>query len=218
MTVTGQWRVVFDVNLPGWLPATSPFGTDRELGTSYSLHASAQYTLSEEDLTFDWPILGYCMPWLSRFRYARAMSEINLERVANKYDNSPLASYVFNSSPSPDSLLDPAFKLQVLASLPDYIDISDEQIPLVLRVRTKDVEAEAYKDVQILSLRTDFLQLESAGYDCYILSTKMPYSFHWTSVRKYRNFTRRCYLRSLASHPIYPSNALTPSPHYMIWA
>ncbi|KAF9500538.1 hypothetical protein BDN71DRAFT_1139422 [Pleurotus eryngii] len=157
-----QWRVVFDVNLPGWLPATGPFGADRELGTSYSLHASAQYTLSE-DLTFDWPILGYCMPWLSRFRYARAMSEINLERVANKYDNSPLASYVFNSSPSPDSLLDPAFKLQVLASLPNYIDISDEQIPLVLRVRIKDVEAGAYKDVQILSLRTDFLQLESAG-------------------------------------------------------
>ncbi|KAF4603753.1 hypothetical protein EYR40_000923 [Pleurotus pulmonarius] len=158
-----RWRVVFDMNLPGWLPATSPFGADRELGTSYSLHASAQYTLSEEDLTFDWPILGYCMPWLSRFRYARAMSEINLERVANIYDNSPLASYLFNSSPSPDSLLDPAFKLQVLASLPDYINISDEQIPLVLRVRTKDVEAETYKDVQILSLRTDFLQLESAG-------------------------------------------------------
>jgi hypothetical protein len=49
---SAEWRVVFDVAVPGWLPATSIFGDDDEeaAGVSYALYARARFLSASPDL------------------------------------------------------------------------------------------------------------------------------------------------------------------------
>lgn len=55
-------------------------------------------------------------------------------------------------------------KIQVLASVSEYIDMDDSTLPLTLRLRTKDLCEEECKKLQITEVAVDIIQREKCRY------------------------------------------------------
>jgi hypothetical protein len=51
-------------------------------------------------------------------------------------------------------------KIQVLASVPDYVDVESDHFPIIVRIRTKDLEATECRKIQVTSITTDVIQRE----------------------------------------------------------
>jgi len=51
-------------------------------------------------------------------------------------------------------------KIQVLASVPEYVDVKGHALPLTLRMRTKDLCEEDCKRLQVTEVVVDVLQQE----------------------------------------------------------
>lgn len=174
---SGVWNVVFNLPIPGWLPASNSIGTEAT-GTSYALYATAKYSAVEEEApTSSWSFLSLCAPFRCRMRTAEAQRSITIARfIAAPKAEIPeptVLNYLVNSTATavskdskgkaripPDVLA----QIQVLASVPEYVDVNDSALALTLRLRSKDLCEEECKKLQITEVDIDIIQHEKCRY------------------------------------------------------
>ncbi|KIM48768.1 hypothetical protein M413DRAFT_85695 [Hebeloma cylindrosporum] len=171
------WNIIFNLPIPGWLPATTALGIE-EIGVRYALYATAKFTnLDEEQTPATWSIASLCAPFRSRIKSSYAQTSVNICRFisAPKSEATELSllNYLVNSTPTapsnPEADVDriPAgvlSKIQVLASVPEYLDVNSNALPLTLRLRTKDLVEEECKKLQVTEVEVDIVQQEKCRY------------------------------------------------------
>ena len=147
------WHIMFDLPIPGWLPASDLYGDCRQgfSGTQYNLYASARFS-NVDSLGPSW-VSALCPPFFPRNNVLQAESRrIMLKRFAfpaNKpayYSVSLTAGGLSpedNPHPVPADIIS---KLELLASVPDGISLDQEKFPFSLSIRTSSLsESEAAK-------------------------------------------------------------------------
>lgn len=173
----GVWNVVFNLPIPGWLPSTNSIGVE-SVGNSYALYATAKFSSVEEETPSSyWTLASLCAPFRTRIRTALAYRSITVTRfiAAPKVEavQPNILNYLVNSTattpPSeardkPRIPSDVLSKIQVLASVPEYIDIRESAMPLTLRLRTKDLCEDECKKLQVTEVVIDVIQQEKCRY------------------------------------------------------
>ncbi|KAF9077128.1 hypothetical protein BDP27DRAFT_1379556 [Rhodocollybia butyracea] len=168
-----HWNAIFNINIPGWLPASTSFGID-SLGVSYRLFATAKFIDIESRIrdpsspSPSWSFSGLCSVICpSGQRTATASEEIQLERFFGmpSEDETPVTvnTYLLTHAPivasdEPQIPLNVLSKVRVLGTIPEYFDLDQKVVPLTLRVRTKDLCREECERLQLLGFRVDVLQ------------------------------------------------------------
>ncbi|KAF8965324.1 hypothetical protein BDZ97DRAFT_1918456 [Flammula alnicola] len=171
------WNVIFNIPIPGWLPPTTILGME-EIGTRYALYATAKFTnIEEEEGSSSWSFASLCAPFRSRVRSSEAQRSITISRFISaptaEITEPATLNYLVNSTSTSSSKdgqdkeripQDVLSKIQVLASVPAYIDVNDSLLPLTLRLRTKDLGEEECKKLQVTEVTIDIIQQEKCRY------------------------------------------------------
>ncbi|KAF9532148.1 hypothetical protein CPB83DRAFT_660321 [Crepidotus variabilis] len=165
------WNIVFNLPIPGWLPASNSHGID-DVGVRYNLFATARFATIDEDHHASWsPFSALCSPFRSRNRTAETLKAINLRRFiaapgpSNEPSEASMCNFLINSTPIasktqrkfPSEILS---KIQVLVSTSEYIDMDATEFPLSVRLRTKDLSAEECSKIQLKHIVVDITQTE----------------------------------------------------------
>lgn len=167
-----MWNIVFNIPLPGWLPATSFIGPE-DVGIRYTLFARARCINLDEGPN-NWGFTSFCNVFRSRVRSAGAQKAINIQRFISSPSahviTPPLINYLVNSALRARTEREMAIpvevlsKIQVLASVPEYINLEDDIIPLTIRMRTKGLDEDTCKRLQVKELTVDIVQKEKCRY------------------------------------------------------
>ena len=119
-----------------------------------------------------WSLTSLCTPFLSQVKSAHSHTEIQLRRfisapradtvdpkVINYFvDSHDSTSVSVSSKPRvPAEVLN---KIQLLVSVPEYVDVKGHTLPLTLRLRTKDLCEEDCKRLQVTDVAVDLSQRE----------------------------------------------------------
>lgn len=160
---SAEFAIIFDLNIPGWLPATS---TTRHgaavVSNSYSLFATATYRMQVEAGLL-WPL---CLPFLmgnSKASAPRVGIEVVRHRAAPPVSDVgvfaafPSATFAVTAKAGPGSPIpnEVVSKMQILVSVPEFIGISDTAIPIALKARCASPGLCASQvDVEIVQLET----------------------------------------------------------------
>ena len=174
------WNVVFNLRLPGWLPASDVFG-DRQMapaGTRYALYATARYQhIQEPSQTSPW-ISTLCAPIMQRTRIAKApkcnivLNRFTIPPLVPHSEQSiyPLVGYIVStlsqkSSESgasiPSNILS---KIQILASIPEHIGTEQDCAKLTLRLRAPLLSDEETEKINLSTFTVDIDQREVYQY------------------------------------------------------
>jgi hypothetical protein len=170
----GMWNVVFNLPIPGWLPATTNFGTD-DVGVRYGLYAEAKFINLDDNKSNAWSFATLCSPFRSRVKSVDAQKPIILRRLVSRSEDasgssrSSTLTYLVSSpvtdkpvSGGPQFPVEVLSKIQVLASVPDFVDVESDCFPVVVRMRTKDLEGIECQKIQATSIATNIIQLEKS--------------------------------------------------------
>ena len=143
-----------------------------DIGIHYSLHAVAKFINLDDDHQTPWSFASLCVPFRSRVKSAHGQMEIRLRRfisapTADTLDPK-IMNYLVNSHAPPSTSVsrkprmpvEVLNKIQVLASVPEYVDVKGQSLPLTLRLRTKDLCEEDCKRLQVTEVVVDILQQE----------------------------------------------------------
>ncbi|KAF8891216.1 hypothetical protein BD779DRAFT_1610576 [Infundibulicybe gibba] len=186
------WNIVFNLPVPGWLPVSSDFGTE-DAGTRYSLYATATFIVLDDLQSTSWSFTALCSPFRNRVKIIDAQKVITLKRFirhpTHEIQIPPVVTYFVNSpTPSertpcgkqriPSEVLS---KIQVLASVPEYINVDEDVVPITLRLRTKDLEESECKRLQISAFGVDVIQQEKCRAipsSSYLARYPVPPSIH----------------------------------------
>lgn len=169
----GVWNVVFNIPIPGWLPATTSYGAE-DIGIRYSLFAEAEFINLDDDQGNAWSFATLCTPFRSRVKCVDAQKHIVLRRFVSRSEDNPesessssVLTYMINpavtAKPASVKLQFPPevfSKIQVLASVPDYVDVESDHFPVIVRMRTKDLPAADCRKIQVTSIATNLIQRE----------------------------------------------------------
>ncbi|KAJ3546828.1 hypothetical protein NMY22_g1894 [Coprinellus aureogranulatus] len=170
-----RWDILFNLPIPGWLPSSTTMGMD-DIGVRYGLYATAKFiNLDVEQSPSAWSLATLCAPFRSRMRSTYASKKIQLRRyVLPPHAEKPPSSinYLVNSHFSEDKPESPKrriptevlSKIQVLASVPEFVDVKGTSIPITVRLRTKDLEASKCKRLQITEIGINIIQQERCRY------------------------------------------------------
>jgi hypothetical protein len=163
------WHIMFDLPIPGWLPASDLYGDCRQgfSGTQYNLFACARFS-NVDSLGPSW-VSSLCHPFFPKNNVLHAENrKIMLNRFALPehrpayYSVSLTAGGVRpedNPHPVPADIVS---KIELLASVPDGISLDQEKFPFSLSIRTSSLsESEAAK------LRVTQFSLELQQIDQY---------------------------------------------------
>ncbi|KAG7448033.1 uncharacterized protein BT62DRAFT_946908 [Guyanagaster necrorhizus] len=168
-----RWNLVFNIPIPGWLPASSKYGVD-DMGTSYTLYATAKFL--DLDNTSPWSLSALCAPFRSREREVHAEKTIPIRRFVDSQfldpAEVPLTTFLVNSKTNPPKRDDDRpripqeiiSKLQILASIPEYVDVLEDSIDLTLRMRVHDLEEEQCRRLQLSAFAVNVLQREKCRH------------------------------------------------------
>ncbi|KAJ6525678.1 hypothetical protein B0H19DRAFT_1084785 [Mycena capillaripes] len=165
-----RWNVVFDLPIPGWLPASHDFASgDVGASTKYFLQALVKFAVVEDQRATSWSFSTFCSPFRpSRIRSIETCKAITLRRFVEPPTDEPtppgLVNYLL-SAPKPsnktkDIPSDIFSKIQVLASVPEHVDVCEDNVPFTLRLRTKDLEDGDCERLQVTSFTVDVVQEE----------------------------------------------------------
>jgi len=168
-----KWKILFNLTIPGWLPPSCIFGVD-DVGVSYHLYATAKFLNVDDTHKRDssgWSISHIYNSLYSRSRVLDAEKRIEVRRFARPpttYDPEEKMScmmfYVCPKSLAPLEQgpsripLDVLSKVQVLASVPEYINVKDKTMTLTLRMRTKDLSRDECQRLQLGGFKVDFVE------------------------------------------------------------
>ncbi|TFK54707.1 hypothetical protein OE88DRAFT_1653168 [Heliocybe sulcata] len=173
------WNVVFNIQVPGWLPSSNRFGDlsdDDAAGTSYALYATAQFMNIDDSSAESWLMTTLCSPFRSKARSVRAPRKtITIQRFmptpstpSSSTSLFPLATFAASASTDapeeelgspwiPQSVLS---RIQVLASVPNHVNVDDPSFPLTLRLRTQGLSAEDRKKLRVVDFTAEVEQVE----------------------------------------------------------
>jgi len=137
----------------------------------YTLAATARFmSLDADNSISSWsPFSALCAPFRPRFRSAETCKTIKLRRFINppkaEAVEVPKINYLVNSSLSgtKDDNRIPAevlASIQVLVSVPEYVDLKGKEVPLSIRLRTKNLCEEECNKVQLTATSLDITQHE----------------------------------------------------------
>ncbi|KAI5899540.1 uncharacterized protein SCHCODRAFT_02605416 [Schizophyllum commune H4-8] len=167
-----SYDFVFNIPVAGWLPESTYLR--RGFGTRYVLHAAAQF--GNAGPSSSWTSL--CVPFFARTRSAACLRQITIRRFGKHpslrcYANEQAAAserstatYVVptpqceqGSAPAvPDDIIK---AIQTLVSVPEFVDVEEETLNATLRLRTKGLDREQCKRLQIPSFSVDVEQSET---------------------------------------------------------
>lgn len=169
------WSVVFNLTLPGWLPATSEFSSDG-CGTRYALHASATIYEPETGTSRSW-LSTLCLPFQTPSRIFKARPvHINIIRFTiPPPTRSRLPSLFpemhFEVAAQPGQLSaqsrfppDVISHVRVQMSVPEFVGIQEETLPFSLRLRTWNLSEELCKRLRVTDFTVDVEQTERYRY------------------------------------------------------
>ena len=174
-----KWNVVFNLPIPGWLPASERFGEqfdDEYAGTRYALYASANLVNLDNHNDKTWSLASFCSIFCPRTRMIHAQQcPITLRRLTippstpfSPESLFPMADYAVrvtpefsdfenNSSFIPRHILS---KIQMVTSVPEYSSLHDSSVPFSIRLRTSELEDAECKRLQIMGFAVDVEQTE----------------------------------------------------------
>ncbi|KAF9246418.1 hypothetical protein BU15DRAFT_58476 [Melanogaster broomeanus] len=169
-----SWDVVFDIPVPGWLPTTSVYGDSSfdAAGTRYALYATATFTYVDDGSSSFFT--NICAPFRSRVRSVDARRfTITLRRFVESSTGSsssafPMSLYIVDAQREPDtegstqSSIPPDVlkKVHVVASIPDAVAMNETSLPLVLRLKGKDLDNSERKRLRVTEFSVDVEQME----------------------------------------------------------
>ncbi|KAF8163527.1 hypothetical protein B0H34DRAFT_795232 [Crassisporium funariophilum] len=169
------WNVIFNIPIPGWLPPTTSLGVE-DIGIRYALYATAKFVNLDEEQSPSWSFAALCSPFRARVKSVDAVKDINVRRFISaprvEVAQPATLNFLVNSNAS-SSLnekekrrmpVDILNKIQVLTSVPEYVDVNDTSMPLTLRMRTKDMSEEDCKKLQVTDVSVDIVQDEKCRY------------------------------------------------------
>ncbi|KAJ2933801.1 hypothetical protein H1R20_g3299, partial [Candolleomyces eurysporus] len=174
-----QWDIVFNLPIPGWLPSSATLGME-DIGIRYGLYATAKFiNLDSEQSASSWSFATFCTPFRSRIRSIDSRKQITVRRyVLPPHVNRPttgVVNYLVNShSPSEKTdgskkriPADVLSKIQVLASVPEDVDVEAKSVPITVRLRTKDLAVAECNRLQVTEVGINIVQQErwSGIYD-----------------------------------------------------
>ena len=168
------WHVMFDLPIPGWLPASDSYGDCRQgfSGTQYTLYAALNYTNLEE--TYgpgpSW-FSSICTPFSSKTKVVHAEAfRVSLNRFALP---PPSASYppIFYSITSkggaqhPNANLHPIFtdivsKIELLASVPEHIGVDGDKFLFALCIRAPSLSQSEAAKLRVTGVSLEPQQIE----------------------------------------------------------
>ncbi|KAG7092725.1 hypothetical protein E1B28_009054 [Marasmius oreades] len=170
-----RWNIIFSLTIPGWLPASTGYGSDGTLGVSYNLFATAKFLIDSHSHRDSWStgISSLYSSLCSPERVIKAEKAI----LVRRFPSPPLPSnedcavedatfYIKPDVQPPDENakvfipLDVWSKLQILVSIPEYTDIKSHELPFTLRLRTKNMKVEDRKRIQLLGFSVNVYQKE----------------------------------------------------------
>ncbi|KAG6898640.1 hypothetical protein C0993_005407 [Termitomyces sp. T159_Od127] len=168
MRDSGYWNALFNINIPGWLPPSAVYGIEGT-GIQYTLFAEVKYTVVCDNDNNSFSLL--CSPFRSRIRHVETQKSVLLRRLIPSDEGShtndnmvlqPRVTYLVKAKCSKDTRfpVDVFSTLQVLATVPEYIDIENHVFPLTIRMRTKGLSADECKRIQVNSVSVDVVQKE----------------------------------------------------------
>jgi len=167
---------VFNVPIPGWLPATAAFGDDKTpqpSGIAYALHATAKFHEVEDASSSR--LLGNIRSAVKPSQKSKAVVAEKVPICVTRYITPPARGYDEEGSAggipvhtlSIDSLPDPRFSkvpeavfrsLKMVAVVPQFVSAKDETVTVGIRMKCED--AHMRKRVRILGFTGDVVQME----------------------------------------------------------
>lgn len=182
------WHVMFDLPIPGWLPASDPYGDCRQgfSGTQYTLYATLNYANLEETYGSSW-LSSMCTPFSSKTKAVHAEAfRISLNRFALP-PPSAIASYPpnlysitlkggarhsdRNLHPIPPEVIS---KIELLASVPEHISVDGDNFLFNLCMRAPSLpESEAAK-LRVARVSFEPQQIEQYSSFAGAYSTRFP--------------------------------------------
>ena len=147
------WHIMFDLPIPGWLPASDLYGDCRQgfSGTQYNLYASARFT-NVDSHGPSW-VSALCHPFLPRNNVLHAdhrrimLNRFGLPAQRPAYYSVSLTAGGLSPEDNPHPVpADIISKVELLASVPDRISLDQEKFPFSLSIRTSSLsESQAAK-------------------------------------------------------------------------
>ncbi|GJJ12554.1 hypothetical protein Clacol_006797 [Clathrus columnatus] len=183
-----EWRIVFNLALPGWLPATCLFGDNDEknvASVTYGLSARARFLSTgefEESLpsssissgTNVWNNLCSVVrrnPNKPRIVNAEHVSihinryislPVNPEESGHSVSPFPTSTFAVQATPSHSTSIpsDILRSVQLHAIVPSRISMCDDSVPLTIRLRCRYEDPRIRNNLKVYSLETDIVQVE----------------------------------------------------------
>ncbi len=97
----GQWNIVFNLTIPGWLPESDSYGGE-SVGNSYALYATAKFINLDDIGAAPWSFAAFCSPFRSRSKVAHGMKHVTVRRFttlpAAERVTPPVATYQVNAA------------------------------------------------------------------------------------------------------------------------
>jgi hypothetical protein len=162
------WNVVFNIPIPGWLPASSAFGVDESAGTKYAVYANATFLNLGAKRATSW-LSMLCLPFRSTTIDVEAQAPISLNRYYVPPNACSLSSFssqfgaasLFEteSEGSSSSLSQP--KVEVYFSVPERMDAGSSSIPFTMRLRAVDADESFRRNFQVNGFSIQLLQSET---------------------------------------------------------
>jgi len=171
------WHVMFDLAVPGWLPASDQYGDCRQgfSGTQYNLYATVKFQNTEATFCPSW-VSSLCSPLSSRNEVRVVDAErcgITLNRFALPLPSSASRMPAFYSvTPNVEALrpednphpipVDIVSKIELLASVPEHISLDDKKFPFAISIRASSLSGS-----KVAMLRVSHMSLELQQVDEY---------------------------------------------------
>ncbi|KAI0080555.1 hypothetical protein K474DRAFT_1704623 [Panus rudis PR-1116 ss-1] len=174
---SAAWTVVFNLNIPGWLPPTSPFGQMEggEAGTRYALHATAKFETDMDSRSNAW-LSTLCLPFRLPSRVVKARRcPVTVNRFTNPSSIAssstslfPLTNFAVAADPQhsaqegdvprvPPHILS---QLRAMVSVPERVDLNEGSVPIQLRLRTEGLDDNTCKRLRVDEFTVDIEQTE----------------------------------------------------------
>jgi hypothetical protein len=172
----GVWNIIFNITVPGWLPASSVVGIE-EVGVRYGLYATAKLVDLDEHKNGSWGFATLCAPFRSKFKSAFGQKPVELRRFAAppslgllslgtvnfQVKNLSISSLGVEEGKKriPPELLD---KIQVVLSVPEVVDVDQEKMGVTLRLRSNGLKMEDRRRIRLLDVNLSLRQHEKCRY------------------------------------------------------
>ncbi|KAI0256875.1 hypothetical protein BJV78DRAFT_1278496 [Lactifluus subvellereus] len=186
------WHVMFDLPIPGWLPASDTYGDCRHglAGTQYNLYATVKFANVEDAHYAGGPswLSTLCNPFTTKNKIVNAAAcRMYLNRFAlpPRGESFRPSSYSIKASgqPLPSEAhphpipADIVSKIELLASVPQCVSMDGDKFPFSLNMRTSSLsESQAAKlRVSHMSLELQQTDQYSASASAYAASYPVPH-------------------------------------------